>query len=110
MGVKAPKCRAVGAELICGSLWQGGSCIFGVMEWTGELLTLGDNCRASAQKFGGRLILSMTRAFAHDTRLRAFWSGGWDFQRASAQRPRAGAMPAQRRLLFAAARTFGTYV
>jgi hypothetical protein len=39
--------------LIRESLWQDGSCIFGVMDGTAELLPLGERCRAGAQKFGG---------------------------------------------------------
>jgi hypothetical protein len=39
--------------LIRESLWEDGSCIFGVMDGTAELLALGERCRAGAQKFGG---------------------------------------------------------
>jgi hypothetical protein len=52
-GVKAPKSRAVGGELVGESLCLACGCVFRAMQGTAELLTLGDNWCEGAQKFGG---------------------------------------------------------
>jgi hypothetical protein len=50
IGVNAQKVEWSWAWSIRGSVWSECGCIFGAMQGKRELLALGDNCRAGAQK------------------------------------------------------------